>query len=110
MAPEFRREKMTDWLHPVQLSRTAVKAVVAGVFGAYADKREVQAALHPLQQSPAPYDADYSDYGSDDFWFDFVADLGDGFNSTYAIAWLLAQPQSPCPGLTKHRCPAGASW
>ena len=107
MAPEFRREKMTDWLHPVQLSRTAVKAVVAGVFGAYADKREVQAALHPLQQSPAPYDADYSDYGSDDFWFDFVADLGDGFNSTYAIAWLLAQPSVTLPGPDETPLPRG---
>jgi hypothetical protein len=26
------------------------------------------------------------------FWFDFVADVGDGFNSTYAIAHALAQP------------------
>ena len=28
----------------------------------------------------------------DDFWFDFMADTGDGGNSSYAIARLLAQP------------------
>lgn len=28
----------------------------------------------------------------EDFWFDFMADTGDGGNSTYAIARLLAQP------------------
>jgi len=29
---------------------------------------------------------------SDGFWFDFVADVGDGFNSSYQIARKLAQP------------------
>ena len=29
------------------------------------------------------------------FWFDFVADVGDGFDSTYTIAWLLAQERLP---------------
>lgn len=29
----------------------------------------------------------------DDFWFDFMADTGDGGNSSYSIARLLAQPK-----------------
>lgn len=33
-----------------------------------------------------------SDCISDGFWFDFVADVGDGFNSSYQIARKLAQP------------------
>lgn len=28
----------------------------------------------------------------DELWFDFIADTGDGGNSTYAVARLLAQP------------------
>lgn len=28
----------------------------------------------------------------DELWFDFVADTGDGGNSSYAVARLLAQP------------------
>lgn len=28
----------------------------------------------------------------DDFWFDFMADTGDGGNSSYSVAKLLAQP------------------
>ena len=28
-----------------------------------------------------------------DFWFDYVADIGDGWNSTYAIADAIAQPE-----------------
>jgi hypothetical protein len=30
--------------------------------------------------------------GEDDLWFDFMADTGDGGNSSYAVARLLAQP------------------
>jgi len=29
----------------------------------------------------------------DDFWFDFMADTGDGGNPSYAVARLLAQPK-----------------
>ena len=32
---------------------------------------------------------------SDGFWFDFMADCGDGFNSSYQVARMLAQ-QSIC--------------
>lgn len=28
----------------------------------------------------------------DDFWFDFMADTGDGGNSSYSVARLMAQP------------------
>lgn len=30
--------------------------------------------------------------GKDDLWFDFMADTGDGGNSSYTVARLLAQP------------------
>ena len=29
----------------------------------------------------------------DEFWFDFMADTGDGGNSSYTVARLLAQPK-----------------
>ena len=61
-----------------------MKALLAGIFGAYADKREIQAVLAQPQL--------YDDYRQmEDIWIDYVADLGDGWDSTYAIAWLLAQ-------------------
>ncbi|KAG9397865.1 hypothetical protein AC1031_016519 [Aphanomyces cochlioides] len=53
------------------------------------DKRAMQAALHP----------NYREYmfdhlaDKDELWFDFMADCGDGFNSSYQIARMLAQPQ-----------------
>ncbi len=79
----FTPQRLVAWLAPVQLSGTAVRVVLAGLFGAYLDKRELQAALPADTTSHADVD---------ELWIDFVADLGDGFDATYSIAWLLAQP------------------
>lgn len=53
--------------------------------------REVQSGL------PGDvYDERLSD--SDELWLDYVADLGDGFNATYSMAYLLAQPHLDVDG------------
>jgi hypothetical protein len=80
---DFDSKPMVGWFDPGQLARTGVQALLSSVFGAYADRREVQAALG----SNEPFD--YSD--QEDIWFDYIADLGDGFDSTYAMARLLAK-------------------
>lgn len=58
-------------------------------------------AASPSARSAAVRTTKYFDYsgGSEtgkqpdgSFWFDFAADVGDGFNSTYYVAALLAQP------------------
>jgi hypothetical protein len=72
---------MVRWLDPHQLADTAVRVLLSGVFSSYADKRELQ-ALEPAEV------ADRSD--GDELWFDYVSDLGDGWNSTYTMARLLA--------------------
>jgi hypothetical protein len=101
---------MVDWMDPLQLAQTGVRAVLAATFGAYADKRELQAALQigglharfvqerkvasgaeaAIALLPEP-DQDFSSHVGE-FWIDFVADLGDGFDATYTIARLLAEP------------------
>ena len=77
----FVRRPMVRWFDPHQLLDTAVRVVVSGIFSSYADKRELQARL------PAEV-PDRS--AAHDLWFDYVADLGDGWNSTYTVARLLA--------------------
>lgn len=49
----------------------------------------------PTPIDPQPFDPalDYSARSDAPFWLDFVADTGDGWNSTYAIARLLAEGQ-----------------
>lgn len=83
------------WMAPVQLSRTAVRVVLAELFGAYLDKRELQSALPSTVHSEGSPE--------EEFWFDFVADLGDGFHATYSIAWLLAQDGLELDGTTYPR-------
>ena len=77
----FVRKPMVRWLDPHQLLDTAVRVLLSGVFSSYADGRELQA----MEPAEVP---DRS--GEADLWLDYVADLGDGWNSTYTVARLLA--------------------
>jgi hypothetical protein len=79
----FTPRPMVRWLGPGGLSVTALQVLLSTIFGAYSDKREIQAAL---QESGV---ADFS--AADSLWFDFMADTGDGFNPTYTTASLLAR-------------------
>ncbi len=78
----FERRPMVRWLDPHQLIGTATRVVLSGIFGAYADSRELQALVpsEVLDRSEGP-----------ELWFDYVADLGDGWNSTYTVATTLSR-------------------
>jgi len=91
---------MVDWLAPRQLASTGIKAVLSSIFGAYADKREVQAALYDMGKGEELYDGVYgeTEESEDGFWLDYCADLGDGFNPTYSLAWLLSRKRLTVPG------------
>jgi hypothetical protein len=91
----FERQPMVSWLDPGQLLQTIYRSQLAGVFGSYADRREVQAALVHEQQD----DFDYHTEPGGEIWIDYVADVGEGFASTYTLAWLLAQEELPRPGV-----------
>jgi Calcineurin-like phosphoesterase len=79
----FMPRPMVRWLGPRGLTVTAAQVLLSGIFGAYSDKREIQAALKE------PSTTDISEH--EELWFDFLADTGDGFNPTYTTARLLAQ-------------------
>ena len=81
---KFKRKKMVDWFDPRQLAFTATKTVISGIFGNFADRREIQAALDPGLK---PHDFS----SQSEIWIDFISDLGDGFDATYTMAHLMAQ-------------------
>lgn len=95
------RGPMTNWFAPQQLARTGIKVALGLVFGAYLDRREVEAALlqHNLAQEAAALN--YAD--RDEVWIDYVADTGDGWDSTYSIALLLAQERLALGGVQTPR-------
>ncbi|MEP6999451.1 MAG: hypothetical protein ABI969_03165 [bacterium] len=83
--PENERAPMVGWFDPGQLLQTALQVVVSTAFAENSDRRILDAVIHP--------EVEPCDYTSlDEVWIDYVADTGDGWNSTYAIAHAVAQP------------------
>ncbi len=86
--------EMTGWFEPKLLLQLLQRVIVSDVFGQYADRRLMEAALDKSTEAerieltkigPLPEDTDGA------VWVDYVSDLGDGFDATYAIAYLIAQ-------------------
>ena len=80
----FERKPMVGWYKVKQLVILGIKSLVSAAFGAYADRREIQAAL----SGPDIYD--FSE--ERETWIDYTADVGEGFDSTFSVATLLARP------------------
>jgi hypothetical protein len=90
---------MVDWFSPVELGRTGIRAVLAEVFGSYADKRELQAALHQSTDKPFTTPCARRVPECTEMWLDYVADVGDGFNTTFSVAWLLSRDELEIEGV-----------
>jgi hypothetical protein len=83
---------MTGWFNPILLAKLLLRVITSDVFGQYADRRLIEAALDP-DKPGRTFDISPGGIGENtSIWIDYVADLGDGFDATYAIAYLLAQP------------------
>ena len=104
--------RMVKWYSPSHLISTGWRSIVSEIFGQYADQRIMQATIDgfaPEVMAKVIGRYNYSDLrqlGDDNgVWVDYVADLGDGFDSTYAVASLISAPALDVPGA--GRLPAG---
>ncbi len=97
--PETRMP-MVGWFDPAQLLRTGIKSLVSLTVGEQSDRRIVQAlasrrqeyydhAVHYRDGSRGPQPR--RDGPRDELWLDYICDTGDGWNSTYAVAYAAAQ-------------------
>ncbi len=89
---------MAHWFNPKLLLQLLNNVIVSSMFGQYADRRLMIAALdNVLPEEHARRAEEFRSCLQADkdggLWFDWVADLGDGFDSTYAMASLLAQSE-----------------
>lgn len=75
---------MTGWFDPKVMSQSATMLLTANIFGRHSDTRLIE-ALGSQPQGVFDYTSE-----AGDFWIDYVADLGDGWNPTYAIATAMA--------------------
>jgi hypothetical protein len=89
-----KRLAMASWYNPGLLVQTGIRVAISTVFGEMADRREAMAAANAVAAQPFDESFDYSDRSRDGaFWLDFLADTGDGWDSTYAIARLLTESE-----------------
>ena len=98
-----RLPKMVSWYDPRLLARIGVRTIVSSVFGQYADQRLMQAVTDPAEDKDLVARYDYRDPNASEphkcvacdetgaFWIDYIADVGDGFEATYTMAYLMAQ-------------------
>ncbi|HXH11873.1 MAG TPA: metallophosphoesterase [Alphaproteobacteria bacterium] len=97
----IHESKMVGWYDLSQLARTAVQVVTSTLFGRHADHRLLEALAcdgEEIHDYAHHDDVDHDQrhphgrQSSQEFWLDYVSDVGDGWHSTYAIAYYLAQP------------------
>ncbi len=101
-----RLPRMTGWFAPVLLLKLLLRVVVSDLFGQYADRRLIEAALDPatpdeLVDRAEAYSLIPDTEGA--VWIDYVSDLGDGFDATYAIALSLAEQKLEVEGQRTER-------
>ncbi|MBS1809407.1 MAG: metallophosphoesterase [Acidobacteria bacterium] len=113
-APTWQK-KMVRWYSPKQLLRTASEVFISSILGRHADRRSIEASNRPPKYfdfsgikddalPPAPKEG-YRitrearkivlPTESNALWIDYVSDLGDGWDSTFAIANQLSQERFP---------------
>ncbi|WP_108883243.1 metallophosphoesterase [Anderseniella sp. Alg231-50] len=89
------RKQMVRWFDPSVLVKVLYPVIISKVFGEYGDRRLVHAALDPAKVSEYLCRSDIRACLKKDedeaIWFDYAADTGDGFNSTFSVAYSLAQ-------------------
>ncbi|MEQ1715105.1 MAG: hypothetical protein ABL907_03830, partial [Hyphomicrobium sp.] len=98
-----RLPQMVDWFDPGLLVRIGIRDMISGTIGQYADQRLMQAASDKVkseQELAHRYDYSNTESGDPDrriqcdadgaVWIDYISDLGDGFEATYAMATLMA--------------------
>jgi hypothetical protein len=80
------KPKMVDWYNPIQLAKTGIQALFSTTLGRMIDPR----TLIGIEGENADCVFDYSD--REESSFDYLADTGDGWDSTYTMAYLATAP------------------
>ena len=82
---------MVRWYNPLLLLRSGIRSVTTTTIGGVIDYREIQSSLDPVGPDNGFGTYDYrADGAATQMWIDYVADLGDGWDATYAVAQALA--------------------
>ena len=91
LPPQAKRQRylktaMTNWFSIALLIKTGLRTVLSSIFARFSDKRAILA----MGDNSARLIEQWAKKST--VSIDYVADLGDGWDSTYSVAWCLAQP------------------
>jgi len=82
---------MVGWFDPVILAKTGVQALVSATIGKQADRRILDALSVPGTDASDLSRDPTTGQPREEMWFDYVSDIGDGWDSTYAVALTVCQ-------------------
>lgn len=88
--PEQRRP-MVGWFDPGPLISTGFDVLVSTMFGRHSDYRLLEALATSEAEDVFDYTSDETGATRNEIWIDYVADTGDGWNSTYAVAYWITR-------------------
>ncbi|MBI4964180.1 MAG: hypothetical protein HY913_12950 [Desulfomonile tiedjei] len=79
---------MVGWYDPGRLMQTGINIIISTALGTRSDVRWMEAATgrREIIEYKAPEDE------KEGFWFDYMADTGDGWDSTSRMAYLVGKP------------------
>lgn len=108
----YPRAAMVQWYAPLQLAQTAGRVAFSTLLGGDLDRRQIDLraaesyAHFDLTTRPGP---DGTPVARDEIVFDYIADTGDGWNSTYAVAFTATRPSLELtdPQGGRHTLPRG---
>ena len=121
---QVKQAKMVCWHDPGQLLQTGKQVVISLILGRHADRRLLASLTMGAEYydfSGRQIDEEYEKNRDDvivkarpyplpestgEVWIDYVSDVGDGWNSTYAVAQRLAQERLKVTGVDQP-LPAG---
>lgn len=82
---EIAQLPIVGWYDPGQLRRTAVQVAISTILGQHADRRILQ-VLADTGDLKKRYYYEVEGRDNQEFWFDYISDVGDGFDPTYTMA------------------------
>jgi hypothetical protein len=102
--PKSPLPKMVGWYDPRQLIRTGIDVAISTIFGRNSDFRLLEALASREIEDYYDHSVECDVIGLDDtpqvvetdrqlseVWLDYIADVGDGWDSTYCAAYNIAQ-------------------
>jgi hypothetical protein len=88
----FKKANMVGWYDPGQLLPTGIDVAVSTLFGQNADPRRIESLAVPGEKH-RDFSEKSPDHPHEEIWIDYAGDVGDGWDSTYAVAYYLSRPK-----------------